>query len=120
MLRHTMKLGASHLRLCTALAVTLLVGAVTASTAIAHYSEIDRHYGKGYVDSSHSHIYVCDKKPDGYRVKVQYTLYGNVRQVVDQDGAGGYCWHGDLPGGGYAGSFRLCKVNVGCSGWKAY
>jgi hypothetical protein len=110
----------SSRQLWAAAVVGVLLAAVMAATAVAHYNSIERHYGRAYVDTSHSHVYGCDTSSDGYQVKVQYTKYGTTYQSTDPDGAGGYCGHGDLPGGGYLGSYRLCKVNVDCSEWKGY
>jgi hypothetical protein len=105
------------MRLTFVLAVVLLAAAVTASTALAHPTQIERHYGKAYANE-HWHVSVCDLKSDGYQVKIQVMDNGNLYEKVDPDGAGGYCNHHDgyYPNG--ASSYRLCKVTVDCSEWR--
>lgn len=104
-------------------AVLLAIGVVllSAGVAAAHFTQIDRHYGWGNIDSGHAHIHVCDTKADGYYVKVQYTEDGVVKQITDQDGSGGLCPYGHADLGSPAnGQFRLCKVTVDCSEWRQY
>lgn len=98
----------------------VLAALMAPTTALGHGTRIDRHYGWAEVDGGHSHGYVCDTSADGYYVKIQYTFGGEVRQLTDQDGSGGYCPYGHADLTGQPGQYRLCKVNVDCSEWKNY
>ena len=110
----------THSRLYLALGLVAVLALVLATTAFAHATRIDRHYGWADVDQWHAHAHVCDTKADGYYVKVQYTFNSEVRQLTDQDGSGGLCPYGHADLTGAAGQYRLCKVTVDCSEWKPY
>ena len=102
-------------RLSRGVMLGIMLAAVASGTALAHATEIHRHYGWAYSDATHDHANACDLSSDGFQVKVQARDGAGLREVTDPDGAGGSCGH--LDGLNFI-EYRLCKVTVDCSEWR--